>query len=77
MAGSVSSQQTLYTESLAAGAMPLVVPKLRPSTTASTLALPAAVLAVWVPWLSTSTGEMTSSGARFSGGTVSRKASAK
>ena len=57
--------------------MPLVRPKLRPSTKVSTLALPTAVLAVWVPWLATSTGESRSPGAQLSGGTVFAKSSAK
>ena len=41
------------------------------------LGLPAAVVAVCVPWLPTSTGEMSSSGARFPGATYCRKVSAK
>ncbi len=49
--------------------MPLVRPKLRPSTNVSTLALPTAVLPVCVPWLSTSTGDSSSCGARLAGGT--------
>ena len=41
----------------APGAMPEVWPRLRPSIEAGTLARPAAVEAVWVPWPSPSRGD--------------------
>jgi hypothetical protein len=61
-AGSGPSQQTLYAAILAAGATPAIVSSVRPWMTASTPALPAAVLAVWDPCPSTSSGDSLSCG---------------
>nr|CAB3494015.1 unnamed protein product [Digitaria exilis] len=54
------SQHTLYTATRALGAMPRAVPAANPNRLACSTAAPAAVEEVWVPWPSSSRGELDS-----------------